>query len=61
VPDQAARARPSATDSQADWEAAWEAAWEAVIRRGINITLFVRGAPHVLRETPGRWAWIHPN
>ena len=28
--------------------------WEAMIRGGINITRFVRGAPRCLREAPGR-------
>ena len=31
-----------------------EADLEAMIRGGINITLFVRGAPRCLRERPGR-------
>ncbi len=26
----------------------------------INVRLFVRGAPHYLREVPGRGAWSPP-
>jgi hypothetical protein len=50
MPERHVVAGPAVSCAQADSEAIWA----AMMRWGINITLFVRGAPQVLRETSDR-------